>query len=133
MIDVVETAQEHIRNALQILKREAPIGTGIFEPVTLQREEHAAIEKRLNAALERMSPAGRTPVGVTVVRNNLVVICDDGSAWMWGQNPETIEKLPEHERFKVETGMARVDYTWIRFHSPIPGTRDAIAYEEARV
>jgi hypothetical protein len=72
----------------------------------------------------------RTPIGCSTDRQGmLVVVCDDGSAWFWGQDQARIAELRAEAAdvvsFDMERAIGRgpsVRHTWNMYHSAIPGT-----------
>jgi hypothetical protein len=76
----------------------------------------------------------RTIVGCTTVTNELVVVCDDGTAWLWGVSPPGVDaSAPErfaHDQALITGRAASLPHAWIQFHMPIPGTRSDVAYQE---
>lgn len=74
----------------------------------------------------------RRPIGTAAVGKSaqLVVICDDGTAWMWAPvPPKNRDELLEQESRLIS--QRPVDHTWIQFHTPIPGTAADLDYQEA--
>lgn len=56
---LLSRVSDQLHDALQILKREPPIGTGYVEPISFTRDEHAAIERRLFNAIELLRASAR--------------------------------------------------------------------------
>jgi hypothetical protein len=78
----------------------------------------------------RLTKDPRHPVAALLYGRSPVVICDDGTAWMWAVPTRVLEQLTEHQRFQADTDagyLSRLHHEWVQFHTPIPGTE---AYAE---
>ncbi len=77
----------------------------------------------------------RNPIGATTVHNALVVVCDDGTAWMWTIKIPAAEASERERRQYEEAAMlnrlASWPHTWVQYHTPIPGTFADAAYQES--
>lgn len=66
----------------------------------------------------------RTPVAIALDKSNApVVVCDDGTVFFWGPDPDALKAVPEKERMLVDLGQKMVRHCWLEFHAPVPGTR----------
>ena len=70
----------------------------------------------------------RTPVALALDgRGSPTVVCNDGTVWFWGADPEKVGRLDPSQRLQFDMGRLPVAHKWIQFHSPIPDSAEDIA------
>lgn len=140
-----ETAGEHLRNALQLLRNISAVD-GFAAGLELTRD---ALERRIQIALELTESDARflqamrhvrTPRSAVAIHGgesaHLVVVCDDGSAFMWAppvpteSSAETYRKRYEHARMMGQ--LWTLPHEWCPYHQAIPGTLAGLAAEHQR-
>jgi hypothetical protein len=74
--------------------------------------------------------AQRYPIGTTTMEDNLVVVCSDGTLWMWAPvQPKTPKEQMEYQRRAMLK--QPMPHTWVEFHSAIPGSEADAARSSA--
>lgn len=75
----------------------------------------------------------RSPVGCVAIGSSLVVVCDDGSAWVWAPKPPGPSDDEQRDYAIAEMKSFRNwPHDWRAYHSPIPGSAEARHRETAK-